>query len=99
MPEIVERTLVDNHLATARRAIGQAPSDVDPAADMLANVIVECAAAIVHQIRDADDTIATVQVPAFEREMNDLTTTLRALPSGEEITNAIRAASGKRGLF
>ena len=97
MPEIVERTLVDNHLATARRFAND--ENLSPSDGVLATVIVECVSALVHQIRDADDTIATVQVPAFKERMDDITTTLNALPSGEDLINAVKAASGKRGLF
>lgn len=75
---VPERDTVDRALASARSAVEKMSSgDVNAT---LADVIVCCTTALVHQIRDADDTQATVIAPAIRDGITDLTIVMGGKP-------------------
>jgi hypothetical protein len=74
---VPERDAVDRCLKSARDlTVENNPHNLhgwgNPDNRLLAQIIVDCTEAIVRQIRDADDTIATVLTPALENNLADL---------------------------
>lgn len=67
-----ERDLVDSALDRAKKRLDGTSFDNWNAKET-ARLLVDCTEAIVRQIRDADDTIATVLTPAIESQLTDLT--------------------------
>lgn len=77
MSEVPERDAVDRCFASAEAKLRDAHDQAAGGAQALAVVmvgeaIVKAIEGLARQVRDADDTIATVLVPAFREELNDL---------------------------
>lgn len=72
-----ERDLVDESIRAAKEALNaQVLTGRDAA---MGAIFVHCTEAIVRQIRDADDTIATVLTPQIEAAIEDLTVVIGAI--------------------
>ncbi len=84
---VPERDTVDRALAQAREEANLLPKEYRASA----MVLIHCTTAIVHQIRDADDTIATVLTPAINENLADLATQVGALQ--------INPPENKRSIF
>jgi hypothetical protein len=91
---VIERNLADEQI---QRAAKVAQEITDHNLANIAQVVVHCTEALVRQIRDADDTIATQLIPALSDGMGDLT--INVTGAADAITNAIANASPKKGLF
>jgi hypothetical protein len=87
---VVERELAD---AQIKAAAAVAATIIEPDERALAQVLVHCTEALVRQIRDHDDTQATVLAPALREGFADLTVV------ANEIGNRPVPTEHKRGLF
>lgn len=98
---VPERELVDNALARAKTLIDELPSARDKAVGRLAYSLTE---ALVRQIRDADDTVATTLSPMLNENLVDLTQVIGENLSSlttdvKRIAERVEQHNGKGGLF
>lgn len=70
---VPQRKQVDDAIQAAKQ---EADDIHQPEDRRMANVIIYCTEALVGQIRDADDTVATVLTPAITEQLTDLTTVI-----------------------
>jgi hypothetical protein len=95
---VPERQMVDDALAHARKTLEQLPAS--SAFRALAGVGVDLTEALVRQIRDADDTQATVIAPAITEQLTDLTTVVgENLSKMNDTLERAAEKHGKGGLF
>lgn len=96
---VPERDIVDRRITGARQRVTELPAPETNAqiyACTLAEVLIDCAEALVRQIRDADDTVATLLAPKIADGLSDLTVVV-----GENLSAiaAQRPPEKKGGLF